>query len=56
MGRRLMFLWSLLHKQESEFVRKFLIAQQLNATRNDLCLQFDEDLETCGITLTHVRN
>ena len=27
MGRHLMFLWSLLHKQESEFVRKFLIAQ-----------------------------
>ena len=52
MGRRLMFLWSLLHKNESEFVRKFLIAQQLNATKNDLCLQFDEDLETCGITLT----
>ena len=46
------FLWGLSHRNESKFVRKFLIAQQLNATKNDLCLQFDEDLETCGITLT----
>ena len=51
-GRRLMFYWSILHKSESDFVRKFLDAQQLNPVKNDLCLQFNEDLKTCGITLT----
>ena len=47
-----MFLWSILQKSESELLKKFLFAQQLNPVKNDLCLQFDEDLKQCNITLT----
>ena len=50
-GRRLMFYWSILQKSESELVRKFLTAQELNPVKNDLCLQFKDDLNTCEITL-----
>ena len=50
LGRRLMFLWSILQKSESELLKKFLFAQQLNPVKNDLCLQFDEDLKQCNIT------
>ena len=51
-GRRLMFYWTILQKGESELVKRVLIAQQLNPVKNDLCLQFEGDLKTCGITLT----
>ena len=51
-GRRLMFYWTILQKSESELVRKVLIAQQLNPVKNDLCLQFEDDLKRCGIALT----
>ena len=51
-GRRLMFYWSILQKSESELVRRFLTAQELNPVKNDLCLQFKDDLNTCKITLT----
>ena len=52
MGRRLMFLWCILQKSENELVRKVLEAQLLNPVKNDLCLQFKEDLKTCEIRLT----
>ena len=51
-GRQLMFYWSILQKSESELVRKFLTAQELNPVKNDLCLQFKDDLNTCEITLS----
>ena len=47
-----MFLWTILHKSESDLVRKFLAAQELNPVRNDLATTFKNDLELCGITLT----
>ena len=43
---------SILHKSESDLVKKFLIAQELNPVKNDLSLQFREDLKMCDITLT----
>ena len=51
-GRRLMFYWSILQKSESELVRRFLTAQELNPVRKDLCLQFKDDMKTCNIILT----
>ena len=50
-GRRLMFYWSILQKSESELVRRFLTAQELNPVKNDLCLQFKDDLNMCDINL-----
>ena len=51
-GRRLMFLWTILSKSESDLTRKCLSAQQLNPARNDLAVTFQNDLDKCGITLT----
>ena len=51
-GRRLMFLWTILNKSESDLTRKCLIAQQLNPVRNDLAVTFQNDLEQCGIALS----
>ena len=51
-GRRLMFYWSILQKSESELIRRFLTAQELNPVKNDICIQFKNDLKTCGINLT----
>ena len=50
-GRRLMFLWTILQKSENDLVRKCLSAQQLNPVRNDLATTFKSDLLQCGITL-----
>ena len=47
-----MFYWTILKKSKSELIKKVLIAQQLNPAKNDLCLQFEDDLKTCGVTLT----
>ena len=47
-----MFLWSILQKSESELVRKVFDVQLLNPVKNDLCLQFIDDLKQCGINLT----
>ena len=51
-GRRLMFLWTILNKSESDLVRKCLTAQLMNPVKNDLATTFCKDLEICGITLT----
>ena len=51
-GRRLMFLWSILNKSESDLVRKCLTAQQLKPVKNDMITTFESDLEMCDITLT----
>ena len=52
LGRRLMFLWSILHKKENELVHKMFDDQKLNPAKNDICLQFQEDLDTCEISLS----
>ena len=51
-GRRLMFLWTILQKSENDLVRKCLMAQQISPVKNDLATTFQNDLETCNITLT----
>ena len=51
-GRRLMFLWTILNKSESDLTRKCLTAQFMNPVKNDLATTFTKDMETCGITLT----
>ena len=47
-----MFYWSILQKSETELIRRFLTAQELNPVKNDICIQFKDDLKTCGINLT----
>ena len=47
-----MFLWSILHKNENELIYKVFDAQKLNPTKNDICLQFQEDLDICEISLS----
>ena len=51
-GRRLMFLWTILQKSESDLVKKCLTAQLISPAKNDLATTFKNDLENCGITLT----
>ena len=51
-GRRLMFYWNILQKNEKELVRKVFDTQQLNPVKNNICLQFEEDLKTCDIQLS----
>ena len=51
-GRRLMLLWCILYKSESEIVHKVFYAQTLKTERNDLCLQYQEDMDTCNISLS----
>ena len=51
-GRRLMFLWSILNKSESDLTRKCLTAQLINSVKNDLASTFIKDMETFGIALT----
>ena len=53
-ARRLMFYWSILHKSESELVRKVFHTQKLSPVKNDWCVQIQSDLEQCGIALTEL--
>ena len=53
-GRRLMFLWTILQKSESDLVKKCLNAQLISPAKNDLATTFKNDLEKCGITLTMI--
>ena len=52
-GRRLMFYWNILQKNETELVRKVYEIQRLNPAKNDICLQFEADLKMCDIQLTN---
>ena len=47
-----MFYLSILQKSESDLIRRFLTAQELNPVKNVLCLQFKDDRNICGIVLT----
>ena len=51
-GRRLMYLWDILHKNENELVRKVFNAQKEFSVRNDWTTQVQQDLLECEIHLT----
>ena len=51
MSRRLLYLWDILQKNESELVRKVFDAQKMFTVKNDWVLQVQSDLEECGIFL-----
>ena len=52
MGRRLLYLWDILQKSESELVKQVFISQKLFTVKNDWVLQVQSDLSECGIDLT----
>jgi hypothetical protein len=52
MGRRLMYYWTILQKDETEVVKKVLKCQTLLPSKNNWILQLQNDLEECGIDLS----
>ena len=52
MGRRLMFLWTILNKPDSEFVRQVYNTQLLFPVHNDWVYQIRSDKELTGIDLS----
>ena len=52
MGRRLLYLWDILQKSESELVKQVFISQKLFTVKNDWVLQVQSDLNECGIDMT----
>ena len=52
LGRRLMYLWTLLHKSTNELARRVFETQKKFPTKNDWVLQVREDLEMCQLELT----
>ena len=52
MGRRLMYLWTILHKNDSELVRKVFDTQKQLPVKNDWVLQVEEDMHKCKLELT----
>ena len=51
-GRRLMFLWSILHKDDSELVKKVYKAQKMFPQKGNWASVVKDDLEFCDIKLT----
>ena len=51
-GRRIMYLWDILHKNESELVRKVYNSQKTFPVRNDWAIQVQSDLNECEINLS----
>ena len=52
MGRRLIYLWDILNKNESELVRKVFNSQKEFYVKHDWAQQVKQDLIECGIDLT----
>ena len=52
MGRRLMYLWSILHKSDNELVKKVYNTQKEFPVKNDWVLQVQDDLSKCKIELS----
>ena len=52
-GRRLMFLWDILHKNENELVRKVFDSQTAFSVKNDWVIQVQKDLNECNIDLSN---
>ena len=48
-GRRLMFLWNILQKNDDELVRKVFNAQKMFPVKDDFIHQIKEDLEDIGM-------
>ena len=51
-GRRLLYLWDILHKKENELVRKVFNSQKEFSVKNDWSVQVEQDLNECNIDLT----
>ena len=54
MGRRLLYLWNILNRNESELVRRVFDSQKALSVRNDWAIQVKRDLEECEISLTEL--
>ena len=52
MGRRIMYYWNILQKDETEIVFKVFKTQTLMPVKNDWVLQLKNDLEECDIKLS----
>ena len=52
MGRRLMYLWTILQKSEKELVRKVYNTQKLFPVKNDWVIQIQDDLIQCKIDMS----
>ena len=52
MGRRIMYYWNILQKDETEIVFKVFKTQTLMPVKNDWVLQLKNDLEECNIKLS----
>ena len=50
MGRRLLYFWDILHKNEDELVKKVFNLQEKFAVKNDWVLQIKNDLNECNIS------
>ena len=53
-GRRLLYLWDILRRNDSELVRKVFESQKSFSVKNDWVLQVHLDLEECEINLTEL--
>ena len=53
-GRRLLYLWDILNRNESELVRKVFESQKSFSVKNDWALQVHLDLEEYEINLTEL--
>ena len=51
-GRRLLYYWDIISKNESELVRKVFDSQKVLSVKNDWALQIKPDLEDCEIDLS----
>ena len=51
-GRRLMYLWTLLQKSGKELARNVFETQKRFPVKNDWVLQINEDLSLCNIELS----
>ena len=54
MGRRLMYYWNLLQKDDSELIRKVFNTQKLMPVKNDWVLQLQKDLNVKSYFLKKV--
>ena len=53
-GRRLLYLWDILSKDENELVRKVFDSQKTLSVKNDWAIQIKHDLMDCEINLSEL--
>ena len=51
-GRRIMYYWTILKKEETELVKRVFIAMKEFRTKNDWLTQVESDLQSCDIQHT----